>query len=349
MGANRQVFINMRAQAAGLRGVQRYSAEVQARLKDRLITVAPDRPMQGVRGHLWEQTVLPRIVGEGLLWSPANTGPLCLASQVLTIHDIASLEHPEWFNSVFAAWYRWLTPALIKRVRRVITVSRFSRERLLALANIDESKIVVIPPGVDERFRMRAADEVARVRSELSIPSPYYLLSVAAMEPRKNLRRLLAAWASCVTRLPQEIWLVLAGSSAPSHVFSGVDMGDIPPRVHFVGFAADTSLPALYSGALALVYVSIYEGFGLPALEAMASGTVPIVAGNTSLPEVVGDAGLQVNPYDVEDIAAAIERIIDDSYLRETLAARAAQHSRQFNWERTATQTWNVLNEAMAC
>jgi glycosyltransferase involved in cell wall biosynthesis len=339
----------MRAQTAGLRGVQRYTAEVQARLKDRLKTIAPDRPMQGVRGHLWEQTVLPRIVGKGLLWSPANTGPVRVASQVLTIHDIASLEHPEWFNSVFAAWYRWLTPALIKRVRRVITVSQFSRERLLALANIDESKIVVIPEGVDTRFRVRGADEIARMRSELGIPSPHYLLSLAAMEPRKNLRRLLAAWSSCVTRLPREIWLVLAGSSAPSKVFSGVDMGDIPPRVHFAGFVADDSLPALYSGALALVYVSIYEGFGLPALEAMASGTVPIVADNTSLPEVVGDAGFQVNPYDVEDIAAAIERVIDDSELRRTLAARAARHSRQFNWECTATQTWNVLSEAMAC
>lgn len=349
MGANRQVFINIRAKAAGLRGVQRYIAELQAKLKDRLITVAPDRPLQGMRGHLWEQTAVPRIVGEGLLWSPANTGPLRVANQVLTIHDIASLEHPEWFNSVFATWYRWLTPALIKRVRRVITVSQFSRERLLAFANIDESKIAVIPVGVDARFRLRDADEVARVRSGLGIPSPHYVLSLAAMEPRKNLRRLLAAWASCVTRLPQEIWLVLAGSSAPSRVFREVEMGDIPPRVHCAGFVADVSLPALYSGALALVYVSTYEGFGLPALEAMASGTVPIVAGNTSLPEVVGDAGLQVNPYDVEDIAAAIERVIDDSHLRETLAVRAARHSRQFNWERTATQTWNVLTEAMAC
>src|SRR6516165_10319995 len=132
----------MRAQTAGLRGVQRYIAELQTRLKDRLTTVAPDRPMQGVRGHVWEQSALPRIVGDGLLWSPANTGPLRVASQVITIHDIALLDHPEWFNSVFAVWYRWLTPALIKRVRQVITVSRFSRERLLALANIDESKIV---------------------------------------------------------------------------------------------------------------------------------------------------------------------------------------------------------------
>lgn len=346
--ANSQVFINMRSQTAGLHGVQRYTAELQQRLADRVITVAPGKPMQGVRGHLWEQAVLPRIVGKGLLWSPANTGPLRLANQVLTIHDVASLEHPEWFNAVFAIWYRWLTPELLKRVRRVITVSRFSRERLLTLCNIDESKIVVIPEGVDGRFRPRCAGEIARVRRDLGIPSPHYVLSLAALEPRKNLRRLLAAWSCCLARLPEEIWLVLAGASAPSNVFSGVEVADIPPRVHFVGFVADDHLPALYSGALALVYVSIYEGFGLPALEAMASGTVPIVAGNTSLPEVVGDAGLRVNPYDAEEIAAAIERVVDDSDLRETLEARAVRHSRQFSWECAANLTWGVLSEAMA-
>jgi glycosyltransferase involved in cell wall biosynthesis len=271
-----------------------------------------------------------------------------MTRQVLTIHDVAALEHPEWFNSVFAAWYRWLMPKLIKRVRRVITVSQFTRERLMALSNIDESKIVVIPEGVDRRFRARSADEIARVRRELGIPSPHYVLSLAAMEPRKNLRRLLATWSLCVTRLPEEIWLVLAGSSAPSNVFGGVELDRIPPRVHFAGFVADDSLPALYSGALALVYVSLYEGFGLPVLEAMASGTVPIVAGNTSLPEVVGDAGFRVNPYDAEDIAAAIQRVVDDSNLRDTLEARAVRHSRQFSWECTATLTWNVLSEAMA-
>jgi glycosyltransferase involved in cell wall biosynthesis len=346
--ANSQVFINMRSQAAGLRGVQRYTAELRERLADRVVTVAPGKPLQGVRGHLWEQTVLPRIVGKGLLWSPANTGPLRLANQVLTIHDIASVEHPEWFNSVFATWYRWLTPELIKRVRRVITVSRFSRERLLTLCNINESKIVVIPEGVDRRFHPRCADEIVHMRRNLGILSPHYVLSLAALEPRKNLRRLLAAWASCVTRLPEEIWLVLAGASAPGNVFSGVEMGDIPPRVHFAGFVADDQLPALYSGALTLVYVSVYEGFGLPALEAMASGTVPIVAGNTSLPEVVGDTGIQVNPYDAEEIATAIERVVDDSHLRETLEAQVVRHSRQFSWECTADLTWGVLSEAMA-
>ena len=210
-----RVFINLRSQSAGLRGVQRYTARVQRELAERLTPVAPRSPMHGVRGHLWEQTVLPRMIGDALLWSPANTGPLSIANQVLTLHDLGSLEHPEWYSRLFSAWYRWLTPELIKRVRRVITTSRYSRERLLARLNIDQSKVVVVNGGVDINFCPRPEDEIARVRSDLGIPSPHYLLSFGAQEPRKNLPRLLAAWSSCVVRLPEEIWLVIAGANAP--------------------------------------------------------------------------------------------------------------------------------------
>ena len=348
MDEKSQVFVNLRSQSAGLRGVQRYTAQVQRRLADRVMPVVPHTPMQGIRGHLWEQTVLPRMIGDALLWSPANTGPLSIANQVLTIHDLGSIEHPEWYSRLFAAWYRWLTPELMKRVRRVITISRFSRERILALVNIDESKVVVVSPGVDAMFRPRPDQEIKRVCSDLGIPSPHYLLSLGALEPRKNLSRLVAAWSSCVERVPEEIWLVIAGASAPRKVFNRLELGELPPRVHLAGFVADGNLPALYSGALAMVYVSLYEGFGMPALEAMASGTVPIVSGNTSLPEVVGDAGVCVNPFDIEQIAGAIEHVIDDSEHRAALRIRATQQSQRFSWERAAVQTWTVLSQAMA-
>jgi glycosyltransferase involved in cell wall biosynthesis len=347
MSTDSEVFINTRSRTAGIRGVQRYTAELQQRFTNRLRVVAPSKPMQGVKGHIWEQAVLPRIVGKGFLWSPANTGPLTIRNQVLTVHDIASLEHPEWFNSLFAAWYRWLIPELVKRVRRVITGSRFSRERLLDFVGVEGSKVVVVPEGVDGRFHPRTDEEIMDVRAELRIPSPYYVLSLGALEPRKNLCRLLAAWSSCKERLPDEIWLVVAGARAPENVFGRLEIDEIPAQVHFTGFVPDASLPALYSGALALVYVSVYEGFGLPALEAMASGTVPIVADNSSLPEVVGDAGIPVDPYNIEAIAAAIERLIEDSALREALEARAVERSRQFSWDRSADLTWGILTDAM--
>jgi glycosyltransferase involved in cell wall biosynthesis len=347
MSTDTEVFINTRSRTAGIRGVQRYTAELQQRLRNRLRVVAPSKPMQGVKGHVWEQVVLPRIVGKGFLFSPANTGPLTITNQVLTVHDIASLEHPEWFNSLFAAWYRWLIPTLVRRVRRVITGSRFSKERLLDFARVEGSKVVVVPEGVDDRFHPRSDEEITHVRAELRIPSPHYVLSLGVLEPRKNLRGLLAAWSSCVKRLPDEIWLVVAGAQAPDNVFGKLEIGEIPPQVHFTGFVPDESLPALYSGALALVYVSVYEGFGLPALEAMASGTAPIVADNSSLPEVVGDGGIAVDPYDTEAIAAAIEQLIEDSALREALEARGIERSRRFSWDRSADLTWGILTDAM--
>ncbi|MGH7931554.1 MAG: glycosyltransferase family 4 protein [Candidatus Binataceae bacterium] len=329
--------------------MQRYTIELQRRMGKRLRRVAPSHPMQGIKGHLWEQTVLPAIVRKGLLWSPANSGPLAVKSQVLTVHDVASLEHPEWYSPAFAAWYRWMTPKLVHRVQRIITVSEFSKQRLLALTAVDESHVVVIPEGADGRFYPRPATEVERVRLSLNIPSPFYVLSLGALEPRKNLRRLFEAWASCARRIPEEVWLVIAGSNGPSQVFSRLDLGSSPPRVHVTGFVADDDLPALYSGALALAYVSTYEGFGLPALEAMACAAVPLAANNTALPEVVGDAGLLVNPFDSEAIAAGIERLVQDSALREELKARAIERSGEFSWERATNLTWNTLRaEALA-
>jgi glycosyltransferase involved in cell wall biosynthesis len=348
MTKHSSVFVNARSETASSCGVQRYAAEMRQRLADCVVSVTPGQPLRGIRGHLWEQAVLPRIVGKGLLWSPANTGPLRVTNQVLTLHDIASLDHPEWYKSPFAAWYQWLTPKLLKRVRHVITPSSFSRDRLLELGGVNESKITVIANGVDSHYRKRPASEIRATITALGIPSSYYLLSLGVMEPRKNLPRLLAAWSTCLARLPREVWLVLAGNKAPDNVFSPSQIEAMPQRVHLAGFVADSALPALYSGALALVCVSVYEGFGLPALEAMACGTPVVAADNTSLPEVVGDGGLLVNPFDVEEIAIAIERILRDTEIRQALGARAAHQSQQFSWERTARSTWKLLEKEMA-
>jgi glycosyltransferase involved in cell wall biosynthesis len=285
--------------------------------------------------------------GESLLWSPANTGPLKVRRQVLTVHDVASIDHPEWFDVRFAAWYRWLTPRLVKRVLRVITISEFSRQRLAAIADIDPARIAVIPPGVDERFYPRPCEEVFAVRKKLRIPSENYVLSLGSLEPRKNLPRLMEAWSQCVPRLGRGVSLVVAGAPGKRHIFRGLKLEHTPPQVHMVGFVDDEDLPALYSGAIALAYPSMYEGFGLPVLEAMACGTVPIVGNWTSLPEVTGDAGLLVDASDVEQIAGAIISIVEDAALRNDLRWRAIERSKQFTWDRAARLTSQVLDEAL--
>ena len=344
------ILINTRCQTAPLSGVQRYAGELQRRIGSGLQSVAPPRPMQGVRGHLWEQLVLPRIARDAFLWSPGNSGPLTVRRQVLTIHDVASLEHPEWYSTPFAMWYRWMTLKLVHRVQRVITVSEFSKRRLVALSGVEESRVVVIPPGVNEDFHRRPSSEIEQVKRSLKIPSAHYVLSLGVREPRKNLRQLLVAWASCSPNLPDDVWLVVAGPGGSKRVFSDCGLGFVPSRVHFTGFVPDCDLPALYSGAVALVYVSLYEGFGLPALEAMACGTVPIISENAALPEVVGTAGLFVRPSDSEAIAACIKRIVREDGLRCKLQIAGVRHSVEFSWERTANLTWKILkDEALRC
>jgi glycosyltransferase involved in cell wall biosynthesis len=337
------ILVNLRSQTAGLTGVQRYAQELCRRLNGLVEPVVPRQPLQGIKGHLWEQMVLPKRVRGQLLWSPANTGPIAISRQVLTVHDVASLDHPEWFGPRFAGWYRWMTPMLVKRVSRVITVSEFSKQRLVELTGIAESRVVVIPNGVDDRFHPQPDEEIGRVRRKLRIPSECYLLSLGSIEPRKNLATLLKSWRVAMQRLPQELWLVVAGVAGSDRVFQGSGIETVPERVMFSGFVNDEDLPGLYSGATALAYPSVYEGFGLPVLEAMAAGCVPIAANSTALPEVVGDAGMLVDPADIEELAEAIVRIAEDTELRATLRARGIARSAGFSWERAADSTRLVL------
>lgn len=294
-------------------------------------------------GHLWEQLCLPRLAAGRMLWSPANAGPVFVDKQVVTFHDIAVLDHPEWFANRFASWYRWLVPRLARRVKRIVAVSEFTKSRLVSALGIDASKIAVIPNGVDERFKKLGQVNLCELSCRL--PSSSYVLSVGSLEPRKNVPRLLEAWSRCVGQIPSSVWLVISGVKGASQVFRNVPQMSLPSRVHLTGFVPDAELPTLYRGSLTLVYPSVYEGFGLPALEAMASGVPPIVGNNTSLPELIGDAGLCVDPYNIGAIADAITRMVNDLDLREELKQRSIARSQLFDWNKTAFATWNVLTE----
>lgn len=346
---NTRVFVNTRSLMGPLTGVHRYTQEVLARLKKRpqLYEVFPPPNLaSGLKGHVWEQVALPFLVKGDLLFSPANTGPLAVRKQVVTIHDVSVFDRPEGFSWQFTTFYRLLLPALARRSLRVIAVSNFTKQRILDILGLEDERVKVIPNGVDQRFYPRSNQEVAEALRKLNLPSPYYVLSLSSLEPRKNLHRLLQAWEIVCSELPQEVWLVLAGNKGKTAIFRELSFKRLPPRVHFTGHIPDKWLPAIYSGAIAFVYVSLYEGFGLPPLEAMASGTPPITSNCTALPEVVGDAGLMVDPYDVEAIAWGLKRLVEDSALREELRNKGLERARQFSWDKTAELTWKVLQEA---
>jgi glycosyltransferase involved in cell wall biosynthesis len=329
-----------------LTGVPRYVQELTSRFGDGIELIKPHEPRSGVPGHLWEQFVLPVLVGKRLLWSPSITGPLAVRRQVVTVHDTVPLDHPEWLNPRFAAWYRFLTPRLVRRVRGILVVSEFTKQRLIYHCPDAAPKIKVVLSAADRRFAPADEASILSASRSLGIPTPHYLLAVGSLEPRKNLPRLLQAWEQIEGKIPQDIWLVIAGAKGRVRVFGDNPFQKLPPRVHLTGYVADDLLPALYSGALAAAYISLYEGFGFPALEAMACGTPLLTSSVSSLPEVVGDAAIKINPLDVEAIGDGLKRLIEDSGLRSRLSSLGLAQARRFNWDKTAGETWQVLQEA---
>lgn len=338
-----RVVVNGRYAGKRLTGVQRYAREIVARLGDRCEPIFTDA-RDGIAGHRWEQFALPFKTKGRLLWSPGNTGPIAVRRQVVTIHDATYADTPDCFGRAFRAWYAWLLPRLARRVRRVMTVSEFSRGRISELSGLPRERIDVVENGIDAKFAPPTTDEVARVREKLKLVGPY-VLTLGSIEPRKNLATLLKAWP-LVSRRREDLTLAVAGGANLS-IFNGdgLDVAALP-RVQRLGYVDDGDLPALYGGATAFIFPSLYEGFGLPPLESMACG-VPVVSSDaTSLPEVLGDAALFAAPRDAEAMAEAIVRLVEDEALRATLIERGRRRAAMYTWEAATEKAWRILSEA---
>ena len=332
------MVVNGRFLSRRITGVERYAREILRRLPGgpRVLQPvgSPAGRARGLRGHLWEQLVLPRLAGDELIWSPANTGPLLASRQVVTLHDASAVEHPEWYRPAFAAWYRFLLPLLARRALKVLTVSQASRGRLVQVFHLDPSKVVVIPPGVDTvQFRPRSARVAAALRGRYHLPE-FYVLFVGTHSPRKNLPLLFQAWKAVAEKYPQT-GLVVAGAGTGQYA-SGGNGARAAAGVHFLGYVPDAHLAALYSAAQALVMPSLDEGFGLPALEAMACGVPVIAAERGGLPEATGESALLIDPSSPESLAQAIGMLLADGELRRCLAERGLGRAGEFSWEAAA-------------
>jgi glycosyltransferase involved in cell wall biosynthesis len=322
--------INGRFLSRRISGVERYAHEISKRIHPGRI-IRPGIQAGQMGGNLWEQFLLPlQIKQNETLWSPANAGPWLVRNQVLTVHDASVFDHPEWFKPSFAAWTRLSWRILARRVKAIITVSNFSRDRLSIHLKIPAEKINVIHNGVGQPFTPQAEKKVKMIRRKYRLDKPYFL-SVGTNEPRKNLSLLLRAWKNLGNTSHT---LFVAGGQG--HVFSSTD-SDISTYI------GDDDLPALYAGATAYVTASHYEGFGLPALEAMACGT-PVIAPNiTAFPEVLGDAAFLIEPNNIGETSKAMQKIIDEPQLKNTLRERGLEHVKNFTWERAAQQTQSLL------
>ncbi|HTP00508.1 MAG TPA: glycosyltransferase family 1 protein [Anaerolineales bacterium] len=332
-----EIVMNGRFEGRRLTGVERYASEVLRCLRPAVGVVKPARPMSGLRGHAWEQFVLPRrIANDDLLWSPANTGPLSVSRQIVTIHDLSVLDHPEWFASSFRLWYLFLLPRLARNARLVLTVSEHSRRSIKRKFGLPDEKVLAIPNGVNLQQFHPTDTTAARAHYGLSKP---YALFVGSLDPRKNLDRLLQAWV----RLPEfkDVELVIAGSRG--RIFKPVQMPGYTRRIRFLGYVPDEDLPGLYSGALFFIMPSLFEGFGLTVLEAMACGAPVITSYASALPEAAGNAAIQVDPTSVEGMAEAMRTLIVDEDLRRGLRQKGLDRASRFSWERSARQIAEVL------
>lgn len=337
------VVINARFTQRRLTGAQRYAHELAIRLPGAEL-LAPTHGALGVRGHMWEQFVLPARVGRQLLWSPTNSGPLAVRRQVLTIHDTVSIEHPEWLNPAFVTWYKFLLPRLVRRVSGITTVSRFSQQRIHEALGVPLDEIRVIYNAASSNFVPRVREECRAVTDKLGLSDRPYLLTVGSLEPRKNLRALVDAWSSSAPRLPPEMILVIVGAAGAANIFADTLTLKDSGRIRVLGYVDDDALPYLYASAHAFVYPSIYEGFGLPPIEAMSCGVPTLVGNRTAMPEIVGDGALQCDVENVSVLADNIERLCIDGAFRRNLTARGLARSREFSWERSARE----LREALA-
>jgi glycosyltransferase involved in cell wall biosynthesis len=267
---------------------------------------------------------------------------------VATIHDLGFLRVPATFSRFFVLRSTVLVRRTARRADRVITGSAFSREDLIAEYGLDPRKISVIPYGIDPEFF--AAEEIPtaeadRVLARLGIRKPY-ILSVGRLNPRKNLPALARAFDRLkkTTGLPHR--LVLAGPADYRTPETVASLSGIVPEIHFAGFVPGPDLPVLYREAEIFVYPSLFEGGGLPALEAMAAGTPVIASKTSSLPEMVGDAGILVDPESVDDIARALVRLATDPELRGTLREKGRERARTMTWENAARATLRAYEEA---
>ncbi len=264
---------------------------------------------------------------------------------VITVHDLTPFLTPSESKIGRPLVYKLLFSKTIKSADKIITDSNSTKRDLMSYFSVPEKKIKVILLAADKKFKPLDDEELTRVRQRHNLNFPF-ILYVGTLESRKNIPALIKAFYK-FKKMGLPYKLVIGGKKGWKYkdIFETIDKLNLQKDVLFTGYVLGEDLPALYNAADLLVYPSIYEGFGLPPLEAMACGTPVITSNTSSLPEVVGDAGIMVDPYDVEGLADAIHEVLTNDGLREDMIKKGLERAKMFSWERCARETIKVYEE----
>ncbi len=300
---------------------------------------------------IWPNFVLPaRAAAAGCALvhctTPYGTFMPCRYRNVITVCDVTPLLFPGTHGRMNVWHHQLALPAILRRADRIMTISECSKRDIVRLYGVPAEKVTVTMLAADMSFCPVPAGLPGRLVTDLPRP---YILNVGTLEPRKNLDGLLRAFAAARRQgLPHTLVIAGARGWGKSRLAPLVAQLGLADAVLFTGFVADEDLPHLYVGADFFIYPSLYEGFGLPPLEAMACGTPVITTNVSSLPEVTGDAALLVDPRSEAELAAAMLRLAGDSQLRQDLRERGLARAKEFSWQRTVSETLAVYRELLA-
>jgi len=348
-----EVVLNARFLTQTITGVQRFGIEICRLLKQlmpQIRFVAPTNIMHPdlaaelnvetygkLSSHFWEQLELPlylRQFGNPLLINLCNTAPIFYNNKVVCIHDLSSFINPQWFSKSFATVYKIILPRIARSSKKIITVSDFSKDSLHSILNIPKTDIEVIYNGVSEKFISNNTLTCVNKHGQ-------YILSVSSIEPRKNFKNLIKAY-----KLADLTGIKLVIVGAGSKVFNDPDLKSLVQGredIIFTGYLSDTELAEVYQNALLFVYPSLFEGFGIPPLEAMHCGCPTIVSNTSSLPEICGDASYYVNPLEPNEIAQAIKLLAENVEIRKTLILKGLKRAGTFSWKDSAEKLASII------
>lgn len=343
-------YVNARFLTQNITGVQRYAIEISKQLKIQLGNevrfVSPKNIIHNKiaeelevcvvgknRGHIWEQFDLPIYLTKNkspLLLNLANTAPICYGNNIVTLHDIAFERFSENFNWKFGIFYRLLIPRIAKKAIKIITVSEFSKQEICDFYKIPSQKIYVIYNAVSNIFNQKVKNY-----------SEKYVLAVSSLNYQKNFHSLIRAFNMLDDN---NIKLFLVGDINRNFADIGL-LKDIQgnKNIVFKGRIDDDELISLYSNAVCFIYPSLYEGFGIPPLEAQACGCPVVCSNAASLPEVCGDSVIYFDPYSVKDMRDKILSVLNDEILQKELRTKGFNNIKRFSWKRSVEQVIEIL------